>query len=81
MKRVVQTSSVAAIYNSGADGGPGHIFTEADWNEKSTETLNPYAYSKTLAEKRAWELAEQQDKYALTFVPASACAYSGRITP
>ena len=51
VKRVVVTSSLAAI----SDEPPSdHILTENDWNEKSSLTRNPYYYSKTLAEKAAW---------------------------
>jgi dihydroflavonol-4-reductase len=30
------------------------ILTEADWNERSSLTRNPYYFSKTLAERAAW---------------------------
>jgi nucleoside-diphosphate-sugar epimerase len=62
VKRVVHTSSVAAMYGPGDETGPGKVLTEEDWNVSSTETFHPYAYSKTVAERRAWELAGQQDR-------------------
>ncbi len=50
-KRVVVTSSLAAV----TDQPDGRVLTEADWNEASTLTRNPYYYSKTLAERTAHE--------------------------
>jgi dihydroflavonol-4-reductase len=51
VKRVVLTSSMAAITDQPESD---RVLTEADWNEKSSLTRNPYYYSKTLAEKAAW---------------------------
>lgn len=55
VKRVVVTSSMAAITD---EPESDHVLTEADWNEKSSLDRNPYYYSKTLAERAAWELVE-----------------------
>jgi dihydroflavonol-4-reductase len=57
LKRVVLTSSVAAI----TDQADGHLNTENDWNTRSSLTRNPYYYSKTLAERSAWQLMEEGD--------------------
>jgi dihydroflavonol-4-reductase len=67
VERVVQTSSCAAIYGDSADcaDAPGGILTEAVWNTTSSLDHNPYSYSKTLAERAAWELAEAQDRWRL----------------
>jgi dihydroflavonol-4-reductase len=51
LQRVVVTSSMAAITD---EPESGRVLTEADWNEKSSLTRNPYYYSKTLAERAAW---------------------------
>jgi dihydroflavonol-4-reductase len=51
VKRVVLTSSMAAV----TDEPDGRVLTEADWNSKSSLTRNPYYYSKTLAERAAWD--------------------------
>jgi dihydroflavonol-4-reductase len=56
VKRVVLTSSMAAITDEPED----RVLTEADWNEKSSLTRNPYYYSKTLAEREAWRFMEAQ---------------------
>ncbi len=55
VQRVVITSSMAAITDQ-----PGNdVLTEADWNKRSSLTRNPYYYSKTLAERAAWDFVEQ----------------------
>jgi dihydroflavonol-4-reductase len=56
VKRVVLTSSMAAI----TDEPDGRVLTEADWNEKSSLTRNFYYYSKTLAERAAWDFMAQE---------------------
>ena len=54
--RVVVTSSLAAITDQPV---PGKVFTEADWNERSSATRNPYYASKAAAERVAWALEAQ----------------------
>jgi dihydroflavonol-4-reductase len=54
--RVVLTSSMAAITD---EPDSSRTLTEADWNTKSTLTRNPYYYSKVLAEREAWTIAER----------------------
>ncbi|KAJ3118442.1 hypothetical protein HDU96_001609 [Phlyctochytrium bullatum] len=56
VKTVVVTSSLAAITD---EPRPGYVFTEDDWNTKSSLTRNPYHYSKLVAEKAAWEFVEK----------------------
>ena len=46
----VLTSSVAAIFESDNDK---EYFDETDWSDPEYEKINPYAKSKTLAEKAA----------------------------
>lgn len=57
VKRVVLTSSMASITDE-PEGD--HVLTEDDWNTKSSLDRNPYYYSKTVAERAAWELVETQ---------------------
>lgn len=57
VRRVVLTSSFAAVTD---EPDAAHVLTEADWNEKSSLTRNPYYYSKTLAEKAAWAFVSEQ---------------------
>ncbi len=65
--RVVLTSSCAAIYgdNIDLDTTPDGVFTEEIWNTSSSPTHQPYSYSKTMAEKKAWEIHDAQDHWRL----------------
>jgi len=51
VRRVVLTSSMAAITD---EPDPARVLTEADWNDRSSLTRNPYYYSKAEAERAAW---------------------------
>ena len=70
VKRVVLTSSCVAIYGDSADiaAYPNGTMTEDQWNTTSTLHHQTYSYSKTVAEKRAWEMAEAQDGYKLVVI-------------
>lgn len=57
VKRVVLTSSMAAVTD---EPRSEHIYTEDDWNEKSSLERNPYYYSKTMAERAAWDFIKEQ---------------------
>ena len=70
VSRVVLTSSCAAIYGDNRDlqSAPGGVFTEDIWNSSSSQTHQPYSYSKVLAEKAAWDIAKAQDRYDLIVI-------------
>ena len=70
VKRVVLTTSVAAIYSDNCDcaKAPNGILTEANWNDTSSETHNAYSYSKTVAEQVAWEAVEKQSRWDLVCI-------------
>lgn len=75
IERVVLTSSMAALYGDARDieGMPGHRVDEGQWNSTSTEHHQPYPYSKTVAERAAWQLAEAQHRWNLvTILPGFA---------
>jgi len=57
-KRVVVTSSVAAVRGS-AGSAPAPL-TEADWSDPDDTKLTPYARSKTVAERAAWDLVRER---------------------
>lgn len=61
--RVVLTSSVVAILNEAKIG----VQTEDDWCDVTIPTTTAYGKSKTLAERRAWEMAKA-DGLALTTI-------------
>ena len=73
VRRVVLTSSMVAAYGDNADLGtlPGGVIDEAAWNTSSSLRHQPYAYSKTLAERTAWELADAQDRWQLVTINPS----------
>ncbi|MDB9724860.1 NAD-dependent epimerase/dehydratase family protein [Salibacteraceae bacterium] len=73
VKRVVVTSSCAAIYTDAIDtvNAPGGAITEELWNTTSSLDYQPYSYSKTLAEKKAWEIVQAQDRWDLVTINPS----------
>ncbi|MCY4045766.1 MAG: NAD-dependent epimerase/dehydratase family protein [Cellvibrionales bacterium] len=73
VKRVVLTSSCAAIYSDNTDleKTKNGILTEDDWNTESSLTHSPYFYSKTLAEKEAWKIAKAQARWDLVVINPS----------
>jgi dihydroflavonol-4-reductase len=73
VRRVVLTSSCAAIYGDNVDvaKAPNGILTEEVWNTSSSLTHNAYSYSKTVAEREAWKIAEAQDRWDLVVINPS----------
>ena len=73
VRRVVLTSSCAAIYGDNADiqKAPGGVLTEDIWNTSSSLDHQAYSYSKTVAEKEAWKMADAQDRWKLVVVNPS----------
>jgi nucleoside-diphosphate-sugar epimerase len=65
VKRVVVTSSVAAVR---ADGSEPRPLDERDWTDPHSPGLTPYVRSKTIAERAAWDLVRErgeQDRLAV----------------
>jgi nucleoside-diphosphate-sugar epimerase len=61
VKRIVLTSSVAAVRNARPGvGSDGRQLTEADWSDPDNLDLTPYTRSKTIAELAAWEYMRAQ---------------------
>src|SRR5919201_838733 len=58
VKRVVVTSSVAAIRLS--EGASARPLNEGDWTDPDSPGLTPYARSKTIAERAAWDLVRER---------------------
>jgi nucleoside-diphosphate-sugar epimerase len=73
VKRIIVTSSCAAIYTDAIDtvNAPGGKLTEEVWNTTASIDYQPYSYSKTLAEKKAWEIEKSQDKWDLVTINMS----------
>jgi nucleoside-diphosphate-sugar epimerase len=58
VERIVLTSSVAAI--TGGSKPPSGPLTEADWSDPDNMQMTPYARSKTIAERAAWDLVRER---------------------
>jgi len=73
VRRVVVTSSAAAVYGDNADLAETKTgsFTEEDWNTTSSLDHQPYSYSKVAAERAAWEIAGAQSRWDLVTVNPS----------
>ena len=73
VKRVVLTSSCAAIYNHACDLDeiPEGVWTEEVWNRNSSRIDNPYSLSKTMAEQKAWVMAGSQCQWKLVVINPS----------
>ena len=67
VKKVILTSSVVAVHGDNIDMQEKGLseFTEDDFNDTSSETHQPYSYSKVKAEFAAWDLAKQQEQWQL----------------
>jgi nucleoside-diphosphate-sugar epimerase len=69
LKSVVFMSTISAIFSPSRP--PGHVFTEADWNDAAEEEVRRlgkntpgyviYQASKTAAERAFWRVAEETD--------------------
>lgn len=70
VKRVVLTTSVVAIYGDAVDilQIPSGRFDESHWNFSSSETHQPYNYSKKVAEEAAWEMVKKQNRWDLVAI-------------
>lgn len=70
VKRVVLTSSAAAIFGDNKDiqEYPGGVATEEIWNTTSSPKHLPYSYSKTVAERLAWEIQKEQNRWDLVTI-------------
>jgi dihydroflavonol-4-reductase len=55
--RVVVTSSVAAV--GGSAKGSARPLDESDWTDLGDPSVSPYARSKTIAERAAWDLTAE----------------------
>ena len=73
VKRIVLTSSCAAIYTDAIEvkDTPNGKLTEEMWNTTASLDYQPYSYSKTLAEKKAWEINKSQQKWDLVTINPS----------
>lgn len=70
VERIILTSSIAATYGDTSEIAnlPNGTLTENNWNVTSSAKHQPYSYSKVLAERAAWKIAEAQDKWSLVVI-------------
>ncbi len=69
VKRVVLTSSAATMVGGTADlAKTNGVIGEESWNTQSSLEDGPYMYSKVLAEKAAWAMAQAQDRWQLVAI-------------
>ncbi|WP_216934883.1 MULTISPECIES: aldehyde reductase [unclassified Acinetobacter] len=82
VKRVIVTSSIASTYGDAIDilQTKTNRFDESHWNSTSSETHQPYPYSKVAAERKAWEMAEAQDRWTLVCINP-ALVFGKSLTP
>ncbi|TVQ87041.1 MAG: NAD-dependent epimerase/dehydratase family protein [Bacteroidetes bacterium] len=73
VKKVVLTSSVAAVFGDNIDMAEQGLneFTEQHFNTTSSAKHQPYSYSKIIAEKEAWSIAKQQNSWKLVVINPS----------
>ncbi len=73
VNRVVLTSSVVAMYGDIADiiEDHGGTLTDSAWNTTSSLNHQPYAFSKLLAEREAWRIADAQDRWKMVVINPS----------
>ncbi len=67
VKRIVLTSSVAAVF--GGISEP-RTYTSNDWSNPEDPEMTPYAISKTVAERAAWEFSKDHGLQLTTIQPA-----------
>lgn len=62
VKRIVITSSIAAVVYGKSNAQLAHVFDENDWtDETNINDSTPYFRSKTIAEKAAWEFGKKDN--------------------
>lgn len=73
VKKVVLTSSVAAVHGDSYDMYEQNLpeFTEEQFNGSSSIKHQPYSYSKVLAEKEAWKMHDAQNQWKLVVINPS----------
>ncbi len=67
-KRVVLTSSLASVTYQ-QEHTQGRPYTEDDWSDPENREISPYIRSKILAERAAWEFAEEHKLDLATICP------------
>lgn len=74
VKRIIVTSSIVTLFNNAKDlyNKIDNKVSENDINKNTKRNYNPYAFSKTKAERIAWEINKSQDQWDLITVHPGA---------
>jgi nucleoside-diphosphate-sugar epimerase len=67
VRKVVLTSSVVACATDNIEYSQKAL-DENWWNETASPSYQPYPYSKTVAEERAWEMFREQSRWQLSVI-------------
>ncbi|GAB6018891.1 hypothetical protein CHUAL_000549 [Chamberlinius hualienensis] len=70
VQRVVLTSSITAVHGD-INSEENKVYTEEDWTNPESPSLDNYAKSKTLAEKAAWDFVKElkdDEKFELVVI-------------
>ncbi|MFY0626051.1 MAG: NAD-dependent epimerase/dehydratase family protein [Reichenbachiella sp.] len=73
VKKVIFTSAISAIYGDASDiiHTKDNKFTEAYWNKSSNLKHQPLGFAKTVAEREAWRIHDEQSRWKMaTLNPA-----------
>ncbi|MEO9803571.1 MAG: NAD-dependent epimerase/dehydratase family protein [Reichenbachiella sp.] len=67
VKKVIFTSAISAIYGDISDISitKNKAFTEEYWNKTSNLKHQPLAFSKTVAEREAWRIHDEQERWKM----------------
>jgi len=76
VKKVILTSSHAAVQGDPEKYGQDYLFSEKDWNTTSTIKGYPYALSKRKAERAAWNFAYENHLNLVVINPGLLTVYN-----
>lgn len=67
VKKVIFTSAISAVYGDITDieNTKDNVFTEAYWNKSSNLKHQPLGFSKTVAEREAWRIFDEQSRWKM----------------
>lgn len=67
VKKVIFTSAISAIYGDATDiiNTGGEKFTEQFWNKSSNLKHQPLGFAKTVAEREAWRIHDEQSRWKM----------------
>ncbi|MCV9388140.1 NAD-dependent epimerase/dehydratase family protein [Reichenbachiella ulvae] len=75
VRKVIFTSAISAIYGDATDikGLEVDAFTEAYWNKSSNLKYQPLGFAKTVAEREAWKIHDEQSRWKMATLNPALC--------